>query len=108
MDKKTIDWRDEGKHLPEFLRDFHDQKDFFKFLFDSVDTSNNPMLKNANWVDSQVFTIDMLLWKLAQYGYTLQKNKTKVPFEDLQEALRKNDAERRNAFYSALTNSEKK
>lgn len=30
-------WRREGQYLPEFMRDFHDQKDLFKALQDVVD-----------------------------------------------------------------------
>lgn len=102
MDSKIADWRDDGKHLPEFLRDFHDQKDFFKFLYDTVDVEGNSMTKDVNWVAAHVFTIDILLWKLAQYGYTLQKNKTKLEFDDIHAAISKNDAERRSQFYQAL------
>jgi len=94
MDKDFQNWRDEGKHLPEFLRDFHDQKDFFKFLHEFVTIEDHGMLKNINC------TIDVLLWALSRFGYTLQRNRSHQSFDDLGEFI-KLYTERRNNMYTA-------
>ena len=72
-----------GEYLPEFLRDFHDQKDFFKsmhYLYqDSPNADNMP-----SWVDGNIYAIDWFLWFSASRGYTLQKSRRKgIEFKDL-------------------------
>lgn len=60
------------KLLPDVMRDFHDQKDLFKAMFDHY--SANPENKiPVNWVDGHIFTLDFFLWFMAQHGYRLQK-----------------------------------
>jgi hypothetical protein len=88
MDNKLNDWREDGKHLPEFLRDFHDQKDFFKFLHEFVITNNNDMLKDIDWQHGHVYTIDMLLRVLGRFGWTLQRNRSHQNFDDLDEYIK--------------------
>jgi hypothetical protein len=72
-----------GDYLPEFLKDFHDQKDFFKSLHhlyqDSEGAEDRP-----NWREGHIYTIDWLLWFMASRGYTLQKCRRKnITFKDL-------------------------
>ncbi len=83
MDKKLELWRKEGKHLPAFLKDFHDQKDFFKFLHEFNNPQNIDELKDIDWVKGHIYALDIFLWTLARYGWTLQKNSSKQNFEDL-------------------------
>lgn len=83
IDAQLKQWKEDGKHLPDFLKDFHDQKDFFKFLFESTEFSQDSNFKNLNFMQAQIFTIDLLLWRLASYGYTLQKNRSHQNFNDL-------------------------
>ncbi len=65
-----------GEYLPEFLRDFHDQKDFFKsmhFLYQDSEGAE----KKPKWSDGCIYTIDWFLWFTASRGYTLQKCRRK-------------------------------
>ncbi len=103
MDQKLQDWRKEGKHLPYFLKDFHDQKDFFKFLHEFCDTQNHEMVKDISWVEGHVYSIDILLWCLARFGYTLQKNKTKVEFDDLDEMIKEFNLRRTDNFAKIIS-----
>ena len=72
-----------GDYLPEFLRDFHDQKDLFKSLHHLYQDSEGAEDK-PNWRDGHVYTIDWFLWFMASRGYTLQKCRRKnIPFKEL-------------------------
>lgn len=64
------------EHLPEFMKDFHDQKDLFKTMYDQFKDSHD-VLDNVNWVDAHQFTIDVFLWWMGRHGYKLQKSRTK-------------------------------
>lgn len=75
-------WLESGHHLPEFLRDFHDQKDFFKAMHYLY--QDNPSADRVpNWVDGQIYTIDWFLWMMASRGYTLQKTRKKLDFSEM-------------------------
>lgn len=63
------------KILPDFLRDFHDQKDFFKGLHSLYSEGENKIPNN--WVDNHIYTIDFFLWFMARHGYRLQRFKSK-------------------------------
>jgi len=79
-------WTKDEKHLPEFLRDFHKQKDLFKamhILYES-NNENDPRKEMPNWRNGHVYTIDWFLWYMGQRGYTLQKNKTKIKFKQFE------------------------
>lgn len=71
--KSFRDWRENGKHLPEFMRDFHDQKDLFKSM---AHYFNNSCEMPVSLTDGHVFTVDWFLWFMAAHGYTLQKTRT--------------------------------
>lgn len=81
-------WRESGEHLPDFMRDFHDQKELFKAL-DEVrqralqNSGHGLYMKDMSWVDAHVYTIDVFLWVMAKYGYTLQKTRKKLDFPDI-------------------------
>ena len=82
-DDKLIAWLESGQHLPKHLRDFHDQKDFFKSMHflqqDNEGSENNP-----NWVQGHIYIIDYFLWFMASRGYTLQKSRKKnIKFKDI-------------------------
>jgi hypothetical protein len=75
--------------LPEFMRDFHDQKDLFKAIHQLYSSNpDNPPIP-GNWVDNHVFVMDYFLWFMAKRGYTLQKYRGKK-FEtvDIYETIR--------------------
>lgn len=108
MDNKLDAWRKEGKHLPEFLRDFHDQKDFFKFLHETLTVDENPLTKDINWMQGHAYLIDCVLWKLARHGYTIQKSRAKQNFEDIDEAISANNKSRNQMFTNVLLQQFKK
>lgn len=83
----TEEWLHSGEYLPEFMRDFHDQKDLFKALQEVVERRNEKdglsYTKDLNWVTAHVYTIDIFLWVLARHGWTLQRSRKRVPFSDI-------------------------
>lgn len=76
------------ENLPEFMKDFHDQKDLFKTIFEQYKDSH-VVLDNINWVDGHQFTIDVFLWWMGRHGYKLQKTRKKgVEFNDPKETIK--------------------
>lgn len=104
MDDKLKQWRQQGKHLPDFLKDFHDQKDFFKFLHESLKIEEHELAKDINWVAGHSYVIDCFLWHCAKYGYTLQKSRAHQTFEDLDNALKAHNTYRNDMFMKAIMN----
>lgn len=84
-DKAVIEWRNAGKYLPRFMRDFHDQKDTFKALHDTVAVEKHEYAKDISWVVGQCYVIDLFLWHMARHGYVLRKSDAKLPFDDIEE-----------------------
>ncbi len=77
------EYLESGEHLPKFLRDFHDQKDFFKSMHYLCEGSEGSDEK-PNWVEGHIYTIDWFLWFMASRGYTLQKCRKKgIEFKEL-------------------------
>ena len=82
-------WLASGAFLPPFLRDFHNQKDLFKWLFWNIaevrkkDPRKVRDLESMNWVAAHIFTIDWFLWLMAKHGYTLQRSRAPVDFDDI-------------------------
>lgn len=107
MDEALKKWRKEGKHLPEFLRDFHDQKDFFKTLHDRVVIEDHELAKDINFIQGHAYTVDCLLHFLARFGYTIQKSRAKQNFDELDEVIKQNMNLRRDMFAQALLGSNK-
>lgn len=66
-----IEWLQSGEYLPGFLRDFHDQKDVFNAMHDTIWNAN----ENGNARDGHIYVIDTFLWYMARCGYTLQKSR---------------------------------
>lgn len=97
-------WLLQGKHLPEPLRDFHDQKAFFKLMHELQMLDEKEDM--PNWVDGQIYVIDCFLWFIARRGYTLQRCRAKVPFQDLYSDLRDADERRTREFAAYLDSME--
>jgi len=77
-------WLESGEYLPEFLRDFHDQKNLFKcmhFHFEKGEHAEDM----PNWRDGHIYTIDWFLWYVARRGYTLQKSRKGVEFQEFED-----------------------
>lgn len=76
---KLIDYLNSDEHLPERMRDFHDQKELFKTMHEMYQDS--PHMKNHKdwpvWVIGHIYVIDWFLWFMASRGYTLQKSRKK-------------------------------
>lgn len=105
---KTIrEWLQSGEYLPAPLRDFHDQKDIFKAIWEVVmrakerqekERSGIPYLGGLNWVDAHIFTIDQFLYFMARHGWTLQRSRKPYEFTDIEDTV----AERRARETAAL------
>lgn len=94
-------WREDSKHLPEFMRDFHDQKDIFKAMLNYF---NNAEDMPVTWQDGHVFTVDWFLWFMAAHGYTLQKTKARCDnFHSLEKTIEMSKKERENQFLKMIT-----
>lgn len=79
-----------GAHLPDFMKDFHDQKALFKAIYTQFNTGGNKtkVLDDVPWVDAHIFTIDCFLWWMALNGYKLQKIRSKeISFSDPEESI---------------------
>lgn len=63
----------DGRYLPTCMQDFHDQKDFFKYLGSQPNTG-----AYISWLNCQMFVVDFFLWNaMREHGYTLQKSTRK-------------------------------
>lgn len=80
--QKASEWVKGGNHLPPFLKDFHDQKDIFKAI-DEWANRNPEDYYTITFSQAQVYTVDSFLRYMGLCGYTLQKNRSKVKFFDL-------------------------
>lgn len=92
-------WMDSGKYLPEPLRDFHDQKDVFKAMHQTIDVEGHDYAKTVSWVAGQCYVIDIFLWFMARRGWTLQRSRKQLTFNDLDAEVRDMKAVRRAEAY---------
>ena len=78
------------ENLPDFMKDFHDQKDLFKAIYTQYGEGNNKeLLSKVNWIDAHCFTIDVFLWWMGMHGYKLQKIRKKgIEFHEPNETIR--------------------
>ena len=76
-------WLQSGEYLPEFMRDFHDQKDVFKAMHNTITNAND----NGNARDGHIYVVDTFLWYMARCGYTLQKSRKQVEFKDINDDI---------------------
>lgn len=98
-----IEWLQSGEYLPGFLRDFHDQKDVFKAMHDTIGNAN----ENGNVRDGHIYVIDTFLWYMARCGYTLQKSRKNVEFKDMQDDIERSKEWRREAFSRVISEQHK-
>ena len=102
MDPKVKQWMDGAKHLPEPIRDFHDQKDLFKAIHETINVEGHPYCGDLDWVKGHNYVVDIFLWYMAQRGYTLQRNRTQLPFRDLSKDVSAANAKRSEQLASVL------
>lgn len=98
-----IEWLQSGEYLPGFLRDFHDQKDVFNAMHDTIGNAN----ENGNARDGHIYVIDTFLWYMARCGYTLQKSRKNVEFKDMQDDIERSKELRREAFSRVISEQHK-
>lgn len=94
------DWLEKGKHLPPSMQDFHDQKDLFKAIHETL--KNSESCKEVDWRTAMCYTIDVFLWFMAFHGYTLQKSRANLTFGDLHAQVEKCRQERNEIFRQVL------
>jgi hypothetical protein len=76
-------WLKSGRYLPAPLRDFHDQKEVFKAIDETIRQDQAALIKRPTWVEAHCYVIDVFLWYMARRGYTLQRTRTRGAFRDL-------------------------
>jgi len=79
-------WLDCYGHIPEVMRDFHDQKDIFKEmhrLYKDATDQRNGLVRVPTWAEGHTYVFDYFLWYMAQRGYTLQKSRKQFDFKPL-------------------------
>lgn len=106
MSPEIQNWRKSGDYLPEFMRDFHDQKDLFKALQDVVDGSNakhgGHRALNGTWTNYHVYSVDIFLWVMAGHGYTLQRTRKRIDFPSIYDFVAESNRRARDAMSSVL------
>jgi len=105
--KKPIEHVQDSKHLPDFLIDFHDQKDLMKTIWEWWGEQIEEKT-DIKWRNAHVFVIDYFLWFMGIHGYKLQKDKTKnVEFRNIHETISealKQRLEKFSVFYNKEAN----
>ena len=102
MDDQLRQWRDDQKHLPEFMRDFHNCKDLFKAISEYIVCEDDHPANQVNCKQAHSYTIDVFLWFMAEHGYTLQRSRARHEFTDLHERIRQMNNHRRAALTALL------
>lgn len=87
MSQPVRPWLENDGHLPECFKDFHDQKDVFKTLWRALKMEGAKGYEGLAWTTAHCFTIDKFLWFMAIHGYTLQRSRADVEFQDLRETV---------------------
>lgn len=80
-------YNQEQKNLPDFMKDFHDQKDLFKCIQDWAARRETFKDLPNSWADNHVFVIDYFLWFMSIHGYKLQKIKSDIDFCDIHKTV---------------------
>ena len=106
MDNQVKNWRADSKHYPPILRDFHDQKDLFKLIHRITNVEGHSYCKDVDWIKGQCYVIDIFLWTMARFGYTLQKSRTKLNFDNLEEFLHAHREEMNKQFAALFEHEE--
>lgn len=78
-DDPLYSWLKSGDYMPPEFRDFHNQKDLFKAMHNTIQNAD----ENGNARDGHIYVVDTFLWYMARCGYTLQKSRKKLPFKNM-------------------------
>lgn len=95
-----------GKYLPKPLRDFHDAKEVFKTMHTLI-SSDNESIKPIKWVQGQCYVIDIFLWFMAKRGWTMQRSRAKIEFDNLDEDIKARRDIEAEVFKKYLEQSDK-
>ena len=101
MDQSARSWREDGGHLPKFMRDFHDQKDLFKTIHETFEIKPGSG-KDVPWATGMEYVIDVFLWFMALHGYALQRTRKRGEFRDIDERITEANGRRRGQFSAML------
>jgi len=94
MSDKLAEWLQSGEYMPPEFRDFHNQKDLFKAMHNTIHNAN----ENGNPRDGHIYVVDTFLWYMARCGWTLQRSRKSVPFRDVDDDIQKCKKESTEAF----------
>jgi hypothetical protein len=92
----TEKWMKSGAYLPPPMRDFHDQKDLFKAIHETI------RVDDLTWVKAHCYVVDVFLWYMARRGYTLQRTKRKGEYRSLDADVAACNERRTAAFIDVL------
>jgi hypothetical protein len=95
-------WIKSGEYLPDLMRDFHDQKELFKTLHQTVNVKGHKYAGDVSWVVGHCYTVDIFLWWMAQHGYVLRRASKKRGYRDLETSLSTARQARSHQLLSAL------
>jgi hypothetical protein len=107
-------WLEAGRHLPHAMRDFHDQKALFAAMHTlqgdggasaSTGSSTQAALEphfNLTPAVGHAYVVDRFLWFMARRGWTLQRCRADLPFDDLIADVDAVGKARTEQFYAAL------
>jgi hypothetical protein len=95
-------WLESGRYLPRFMRDFHDQKDLFRAIHQTIKVHEKDMVSGITWPTAQVYVIDIFLWWMARRGYTLQPARADQEFLSIHETIHQQNELRHAAESAAL------
>jgi hypothetical protein len=110
---KLQQWASSLEYLPDFIRDFHDQKDLFKTIhwlckpekLSDTDTSFD-RLQSVSWIQGQIYVIDKFLWVMAKFGWTLQRSRKRgLVFRDYYEFNRAREEQEHAQFRAEFSGS---
>lgn len=100
---KIENFKHSGEYLPKIMRDFHNAKDVFKHLVGNYEIGD-PCKKEIDWVAGQCYIIDWFLWKMANYGYTLQKSHKHIDFYDAEQIIEDKKNKESDIFVQLINN----
>jgi hypothetical protein len=104
----AIEYTKALEYLPDFMKDFHDQKDLFKAIHELYGKNESLQKLPNSWCDNHIFVIDYFLWFMGQHGYKLQKARKKgVEFYDLQATIEKMNSRRLDSLKHILNANDK-
>jgi len=94
-----FEWLKSGEYMPSEFRDFHNQKDLFKAMHNTITNAD----ENGNWRDGHVYVVDTFLWYMARCGYTLQRSRKQVPFKSMDDDIERMKKEVTDNFSNMLS-----